>query len=61
MRTDAAVSFGGHLLFEVEAFRAEEFSSPEEARSLITECANVAPDGSLSHLEHAVEMRRHPE
>lgn len=61
MRTDAAMSFGGHLLYEVEAFRAEEFSSPGEARSLITECANIALAGSLSHLGQAMEMRRHPE
>ncbi|QFU92057.1 hypothetical protein [Amycolatopsis sp. YIM 10] len=61
MRIDAAMSFGGSLLFEVEAFRAEEFSSSEEARGLITECANIALAESLSHFEQAMEMRRHPE
>ncbi|MFE6614659.1 hypothetical protein [Amycolatopsis sp. NPDC057786] len=61
LRADVAMSFGRHLLFEVEAFRAEDFSTPEEATSLITECANIALAGSLSHLDLAKEMRRHPE
>ena len=61
MRTDAALSFSGCLLFEVEAFRAEDFSSPDEARSLISECADIALAESLSDLGEAFEMRRHPE
>lgn len=61
MRNDVTRSFGGHLLFEVEAFRAEDFSSPEEARSLMAECANIALADALSNLEQALELRRHPE
>jgi hypothetical protein len=61
MHNDVVTSFGGNLLFEVEAFRAEDFSSPEEARSLMAECANIALADALSDLEQATELRRHPE
>jgi hypothetical protein len=61
MHNDVVTSFGGHLLFEVEAFRAEDFSSPEEARSLLAECANLALADALSNLEQTRELRRHPD
>jgi hypothetical protein len=53
--------FGCQLLFEVEAFRADELSSPEEARILLEECADIALATATSGLEQSRAMRRHPD
>lgn len=53
--------FGCQLLFEVEAFRADELSSPEEARILLEECADIALANTTSGLEQDRRVRRRPE
>jgi hypothetical protein len=53
--------FGNYLLYEVEAFQAEEFSSAEEARDLIRECATITLTNMEASLEKTFEVTLHPE
>nr|QEO73875.1 hypothetical protein [uncultured bacterium] len=62
MRHELTHWFGCSLLYEVEAFRAEELPALEDARGWIEQCADVALAGTMSSLEQSVEVKKlHPE
>ena len=61
MHIEVEASFGARLLFEVEAFLAEEFGSRPEAVSLLGECAGTALTAAESQLAGRVELKVYPQ
>lgn len=58
---DLEAYYGTQLLFEVEAFLAEEFSSHADAVALLSECAAAALGTVESYLARQVELKVHPQ